>query len=742
MKLKDKILYMISVLVAMMATSCTEDSDMTSGSVKPSLMSYYLFVDTQDKTLSSDAQTWNTTVHAGANSWQFEGLADWLSVTPECGIGELWVDMAATRNMSGDESRTSIFYLNSQETDWHYSARMSVTQAETQPFVQIKGDSRYKELSGEEQIIEIPYEANCQVEASLQCSSYDRWFDVLSNESNVLKLKIYENLDEARTMVVKLMSKQNNTVADQIIITQRRANVVITGSAKIELPNTPATYKVNVTAEASWTAYTPASWISVTPNQGKKGTTEVEISTTANVYTQSRTGYVYLYIGAKETLVLKVYQEGLFVKAGDRIDNVSSLGETLQFTVTSNVKWEVQPSVDWLSVTPATGSEETLVTLKVEDNPSLSSRKGKLIFTSPLTDLHVEKEIVQNGKFFEVKGEKLTFSDKATTQTVEVNSDGRWTATKREDYDWMMISPESENGNGKLNISVLENKTKEERYGYVDVSMYGKKHEIFVHQDSKYFYVDLTENSFSSHGGTSALFVRTNDAWKASVKDGLPWISLDQTEGTAECDLNVTLADNPSTKKRSGCVEVHTENVGYAEVYYNQDGRYLTADVPEFSFFAKGGTSKLVTIRTDGQYEVKQEGDWFQVGWIDNNSFTVTVPVNDGDTERTGSITLRLTDLKDEEFELVLPVKQISKYSSFTKGDYKEDVSWDLITTPHATITVKKYAADKSWDIDTKSNGKITFTGYGGDRNWNTSTKPHGNISGTGFGKDQDWNNK
>lgn len=28
--------------------------------------------------------------------------------------------------------------------------------------------------------------------------------------------------------------------------------------------------------------------------------------------------------------------------------------------------------------------------------------------------------------------------------------------------------------NGKLNISVLENKTKEERYGYVDVSMYGK----------------------------------------------------------------------------------------------------------------------------------------------------------------------------------------------------------------------------------------------------------------------------
>lgn len=156
----------------------------------------------------------------------------------------------------------------------------------------------------------------------------------------------------------------------------------------------------------------------------------MEISTTANVYTQSRTGYVYLYIGAKETLVLKVYQEGLFVKAGDHIDNVSSLGETLQFTVTSNVKWEVQPSVDWLSVTPATGSEETQVTLKVEDNPSLSSRKGKLIFTSPLTDLHVEKEIVQNGKFFEVKGEKLTFSDKATTQTVEVNSDGRWTATK------------------------------------------------------------------------------------------------------------------------------------------------------------------------------------------------------------------------------------------------------------------------------------------------------------------------
>ena len=55
MKLKDKILYMISVFVAMMATSCTEDSDMISGSVKPSLKSYYLFVDTRDKTLSADA---------------------------------------------------------------------------------------------------------------------------------------------------------------------------------------------------------------------------------------------------------------------------------------------------------------------------------------------------------------------------------------------------------------------------------------------------------------------------------------------------------------------------------------------------------------------------------------------------------------------------------------------------------------------------------------------------------------
>ena len=226
---------------------------------------------------------------------------------------------------------------------------------------------------------------------------------------------------------------------------------------------------------------------------------------------------------------------------------------------------------------------------------------------------------------------------------------------------------------------------------------------------------------FTSHGGTSSVDVSTNDKWTAAVEDNKSWLNISKTSGEGTAKFEVSTGDNATTSPRAAYVDVISTNAGTVRLNYEQAGRYLTVDRSDFTFFAGGGTSTLTTINTDGKFKMSQEGGWFSINKLGDYTFIVTASENNTKGDRTGSITIELTDLKKGEAKVVLPVKQVASGATFTIGGYTTDQDWNLFKGHNATLTVKGFSSDKNWNDSHNSDSNIGRTDYSNDNNWNSN---------------------
>lgn len=187
-------------------------------------------------------------------------------------------------------------------------------------------------------------------------------------------------------------------------------------------------------------------------------------------------------------------------------------------------------------------------------------------------------------------------------------------------------------------------------------------------------------------------------------------------------------------------VDVVSANAGTVRLNYEQAGRYLTVDRSDFTFFAGGGTSTLTTINTDGKFKMSQEGGWFSINRLGDYTFTVTASENNTKGDRTGSITIELTDLEEGAAKVVLPVKQVASGATFTIGGYTTDQDWNLFKGHNATLTVKGFSSDKNWNVENTTKGTITFTNYGTDKSWNDNHQSNSDLNKNNYGSDKKWN--
>ena len=725
--------------VAMLCVGCTEDGNLVDGNYTYSLKAHQLSISPKQYSFLGTPGNSGSTgdVTTIDTPWKFSSTPSWLNVNPQNGSSSAQVTFSAETNPSSDASRTAVFFLTSTDPDWEYKTAVSASQDAAFPYVKLLSDNSTLSFTGKAGKEELGIETN----SSLSISTSDSWLKAsLSSDKKHIVIEVDENkYNSSRTGYVTVKASYSSSVS---ITVYQTAATMTAETAELNFDNTPATYKLAITSDASWTAATSESWISVFPTSGEAGTSQTEISVTANTDTQPREGYVYFYIGNNKLVQVKIYQRGIYIDTGDAMVDISASGETRKLNVKSNTSWTVTSDSEWMSITPSSGSGETEATVTISDNPSLSERRGYLIFESDSKNIKEEKLVRQYGKTFSVETTVVNFSDKSGTSTIDVNSDGAWNAEKQESYEWFDIEPVTVDGANKLQVSVQENYTTEERTGYVNISLYDKTYQIAIHQDSKYLNVNSSALKFTSKGGTSNVDIATNDAWKASVEAGKEWLSTDVSEGEGNCKMTVNLSDNATVTARKAYVDVTSNYAGITRLNYEQAGRYLTVDKSDFTFFAKGGTSTLTTISSDGVFKVSQQGGWFQINKVSDNTFTVSASENKGTTERTGSITIELTDLSEGELKVVLPVMQVETGATFTKGDFTEDKNWNLSEGHNATITVIGFTADKSWNVNPNVSTTIKFTGYGNDASWNKKHNSNMDVNNSSYGDDGDWNKK
>lgn len=671
---------LVSIATVLLAIACVEEGQFEKPvfvNVKP----FYLKVNADNVAkLGSSAGNTTISVESIETGWKITGMPDWIQIEPSSGNGNAQVKVTYKENSSTTASRSAMLTLVSTDAEWNYTSAFTVSQERSLCYADPVAATLTTD--GKAASLTMQLNTNTTEWQASALSDLSGWATVSKGaDSRSVSINVQPNVGNvSRTGTVQITTADSKTT---FTVTQRPAGIT-TSLDKLSYEVNGGSKSINVTADAAWTAQTASAWIQVTPSTGTEGTVQVQVVTQPNYTLSKRNGYVYLVLSADNKIEIPVEQECVAFSL-DRSSMTFAAGPSNdQLNVSSNVSWSVMAGYsEWLSFSPAQGTESAAVTVSAQDNNATTERNGNFSVSPTVVDYAFTVNVSQAGHSFQADSTALEFSDKAGSSQINVISDGTWVATTQN--DWITLTPGSMTGNGTLTVAVTENTGNDSRTGWIAINLGTSVVNVRVVQQGKY--ITLSGNMFNltSKGGQIQVDLTTNDGWTASAGSGQAWVSLSKTSGEGDCNLVITVAENKSTAIRFDTVTIQPTNLNPVKIIIEQAARYMNLSTTSVQFFDKGGTTDNIQVETDGLVQAVTADDWLTINTIDNGLFTITAQANLTHFDREGTVTVTMTDLTQGELIKTIKVTQAKRTD-------------DIIAIPDAAF--KAVLLDSGFDLD------------------------------------------
>lgn len=670
MNMKQTLAY--TILAFSFLSSCSSSSE--GGNVNISKDPHQISVNTSELQFGANTDLKKSFAISSTNtSWNIASTAEWLTTDKTSGRESANVEVTATENTSVSEARLAFLKISSGEKDYKYNWEITATQSAAQKYITPSVTSFSCNASLGTKMVDVSSNVDWKVSES------DSWLTVEKVDNSKLKISFQENLsNSSRSASVSLYATESygDEVYSTLTVTQAEAGV--TGEKnQINFSVNGETKTIDFTSDVSWTCHVSnASWLSVNPEKGNMGDAKVQITALANESAKSRSGYVYVRIGNTDKLAIPVYQDGILLSCDTEKMEFASGAGTKQLTLSTNTGWKVQSvSASWISIDPMEGeaSDAATVNVKVQDNPNVEQRTGTIVLGKEGFSGNLTIKVSQVGKNFGELPEALQFENTASSQSVNIVTDGAWDAVT--DDSWIHLSATSGEGPGTLNISVDANPNNESRSGQVVVTVGLTTKIISVVQVGRYINISCDDVLTKSTPSTVRISIESNQEW--TVSSDVDWMKSSVSHESGNAEVKVEVADNPSVNSRSGKITIATEKESKV-LSFTQPGRKLTVDHTSLEFSAKGGTSDAIVVTTDGKYSVAASDSWIIVEET-SNTFVVKVEKLEGEESRTGSVVVSLTDLANgEKLERTIQVKQLPNQVYISKDVFDADKEWNM----------------------------------------------------------------
>lgn len=731
MKQKRIMKYLSGCLALLgLTVSCNDELYMGGVGVVPATKAYYLYTNMLGFNLPDTVTELSTFgVECRNVPWRLDVADEWLKVSPAEGTGE---DTFSIVSVGADVNpstyyRYSVFSLESaiDTTVYRYSQQIWAEQ---------QGNTGTS------------LTVSCEVPLRVSASAASETFTV---ETNAPKFDLRTDVDwlqatasgnevtfsvEANTTEdVRVgyiyfdtyrqeWQSSSPTIYTYYLEVRQESPEYSLSENSLAFRNTAGTKTVTLYCDLGWTASTTDSWIQVSPSSGSAGTVELSVSVTENGGVEERSGAVNLHVDGDFLIEIPVKQSGLYMDMTESRFDFESGAASRTVSMSTNLSfWNVLEKPSWVSVSPESGEAgEHTLTINVEDNPNTTKREGRVVVGNQGLSLADTLWVTQEGKSFGPLETVLQFENVASSNTLDISTDGDWTVTTSD--GWITVAPSSGHGNGQVTVTVEANETDNERTGLLSVAVGGTVQYVNVVQKGRYFTIDRGPSaSLPSKGGTIELGIATNQAWTAAVKNQSSWLALSATQGQGDAKLVISAQDNSSLESRTDTIVFTPANKQGVKLAVKQAGRYLKTDAQAVSFFYKGGTSAPVTVSTDGTFRVEKSSgaDWLVVA-TNNNLLMFTAEPYSGNDKRTATVSLYLTGLSGEASEakmVDIVVTQYSKNTQFVRDDYGEDVRLDVTYKDGALIIRSDYGEDKDLSPAPGTSGEISRDDYGTDQN-------------------------
>lgn len=352
---------------------------------------------------------------------------------------------------------------------------------------------------------------------------------------------------------------------------------------------------ITVTASAAWAVNKSAGseWLTINPESGKAGTTNITLSATENTATEARTATISVWSG-DITKKIEVTQAGANHEISIDTNNLEFTADegSKTFKITTNTSWTVASDQTWCSVNPTSGKNDGTVTVKVEENTSTSERTATITVKSEVGDQTVK--VIQSGAaaVLTLSVSSIDFTSGNGSQSFMITSNTSWTVSS--DQTWCNISPTSGSGDGSVTVSVDENKETSERTATITVKSDAGNKTIKVTQNGTEAVLTLSVNSleFAAGSGSKIFRISSNTSWAISSNQN--WCSISPTSGSGDGSVTVSVDENSSTSQRNATITVESATITRT-LAVTQSGATPPAS-QDRTFTVGGVTFKMIAV--------------------------------------------------------------------------------------------------------------------------------------------------
>jgi hypothetical protein len=335
----------------------------------------------------------------------------------------------------------------------------------------------------------------------------------------------------------------------------------------------------NITSNIGWMAVSSETWLTVKPASGSNNEV-VTLTATANTTDTVRSGIVLVMATGVAAKYVTITQAALSLSVS-RVNLTLSAGATSvdTFSIKSNTDWSVTCSEAWLTVSPASGSNNGIITLMASANNNSLARTAT-VTVSGTNGTSQTVTITQAGAAQVLSVSPATFNISAEANsmaTLNIISNTDWSVVSSD--TWLSVSPASGSNNGAVTLMAGANTSSAARTVIVTISVTGLVSQtVTVTQigAAPALLVFSSILSVNAAANSAAMFdIASNIAWSAISSES--WLTLSPASGLNDGTVTLTASANPDDTARTATVTISGTGVATQIITVTQAANNTTA---------------------------------------------------------------------------------------------------------------------------------------------------------------------
>ena len=498
-------------------------------------------------------------------------------------------------------------------------------------------------------------------------------------------------------------------------------SVTVTQSGKKLLAVTPFNQDVGsgsgsttftISSNTSWTITVDSAWLAVNRYSGT-GNSTITATYSANTLASARIGTITVSGTETNSQPVTVTQSGISLLAITPFNqNVGSGSGDTTFSISSNTSWTISVDASWLTVTPASGSGNGIITVTYTPNTLTSARIGTITVSGSGASPH-SVTVTQSGiNVLAVTPFNRDVGSSAGSTTFSITSNSSWTIAV--DSDWLTVNPVSGNGDGTITAIYTDNTLTSARIGTITISGAGDGSQPATVTQGGITLLAITpfNSDVGSGAGSTTFSISSNTSWTISADVG--WLTLNPLSGTGNGIITATFSANSSSSARIGTITVSGAGVAPQPVTVRQSGVNLVAVTPINRDVGSAAGSTTFTVSSNTSWTIAVDAGWMTVNpssGSGDGTITVSYTANLLDTVRIGTITISGTGVSPQPVTVtqnginILTItpdnRDVGPGSGSTTFTISSNTSW-TIAVDAAWLTVNP--------VSGSGNGTITAT--------------------------------